>query len=69
MILFITSTIDHIRIMWRPWAPRKFAVSIPYQVGTRTMSTLLRKYNSSIFTFGIYLALVAFAVACSLGLL
>ena len=33
------------------------------------MSTLPRKYNSSIFTFGIYLALVAFAVACSLGLL
>lgn len=33
------------------------------------MNTLLRKYNSSLFTFGVYLALVAFAVACSLGVL
>ena len=33
------------------------------------MNVLLRKYSTSLFTFGVYLLLVAFAVACSLGLL
>lgn len=37
--------------------------------GTCAMNAILRKYSTSLFTFGIYLALVAFAVACSLGLL
>lgn len=33
------------------------------------MAALLRKYNTSLFTFGIYLVLVAFALACSMGLI
>ena len=31
------------------------------------MNVLLRKYSTSLFTFGVYLALITFAVACSLG--
>lgn len=33
------------------------------------MNTMLRKYSTSLLTFGIYLVIVAFAAACSLGLL
>ncbi len=31
------------------------------------MSTLLRKYNSSLITLAIYLMLIVFALACSVG--
>ena len=33
------------------------------------MNTFLRKYHTSLLTFGIYLALTAFALLVSLGLL
>ena len=33
------------------------------------MNAILRKYSTSLLTFGIYLAIVAFAAACSLGLI
>lgn len=38
-----------------------------YHAGTWAMTALLRKYNTSLLTFGIYIALAAFAVACSIG--
>jgi hypothetical protein len=33
------------------------------------MNAILRKHSTSILTFGVYLLLIAFAVACSFGLL
>lgn len=40
-----------------------------YRNGTRTMQANLRKYSTSLLTFGVYMVLIAFALACSLGLL
>jgi hypothetical protein len=33
------------------------------------MNAMLRKYSTSLLTFATYLAIIAFAAACSLGLL
>ncbi len=45
-----------------------FAPPATYRAGTRAMDAMLRKFNSSLITFGIYGMLIAFAIACSLGI-
>ena len=47
----------------------EFCAVATYQATTTAMNVLLRKYSTSLFTFGVYLVLIAFAMACSLGVL
>lgn len=69
MILFISSGAGHIRIIFRPSLTWSFVLSPTYRDDDRTMNTLIRKHSTSIFTFSIYVILVAFALACSLEML
>ena len=45
------------------------AIGPLYRTKTSCMHTFLRKHHTSLLTFGIYLALTAFALLVSIGLI
>lgn len=53
----------------RPSRGRRFATPPALPGPHRVMNAIFRKHSTSLLTFGIYLAIIAFAAACSLGLI